>query len=74
MKINPNAELVLKKRYLEKNDKGEPIETGEGLFRRVADAIAAADGRYEDGEDTAALADEFYDMMTNLEFLPNSPH
>ncbi len=73
MKINPNAELVLKKRYLEKNDKGEPIETVEGLFRRVADAIAAADGRYEDGEDTAALADEFYDMMTNLEFLPNSP-
>lgn len=73
MKINENAKLVLQKRYLAKNDRGEVTETVEQLFHRVADAIAAADQIYDKKADVKALAEEFYDMMTNLEFLPNSP-
>lgn len=73
VKISENAKLVLEKRYLAKNDKGEHTETVEGLFRRVADAVASADRIYDKDADVKALSDEFYEMMTNLEFLPNSP-
>ena len=44
-----------------------------GLFRRVAAAVAAADRNYDENADTAALADSFYELMTSLRFLPNSP-
>lgn len=39
--ISDNARVVLDKRYLQKNDSGEIIETPEGMFRRVAKALAA---------------------------------
>ena len=73
MKITKNAELVLSRRYLVKDEAGKPTETVEGLFRRVADAIAEADIRYDDKADTKVVAEEFFRVMTNLEFLPNSP-
>ncbi|MGA9139929.1 MAG: adenosylcobalamin-dependent ribonucleoside-diphosphate reductase [Methanocella sp.] len=70
-KLTVNALEVLRKRYLLKNDKGEITETPSGMFRRVARAIAAADGLY--GGDAAGTAEVFYRMMSRLEFLPNSP-
>lgn len=73
MRLGKNAVAVLEKRYLMKDESGAPTETVEGLFRRVAAAIASADVAYNGGADTAALADRFYEMMTELEFLPNSP-
>lgn len=73
MKLTENALVVLERRYLEKDADGNQIETAEGLFRRVADAIAAGDKIYNPKANIEALSDEFYDMMTNLEFLPNSP-
>ncbi len=73
MKINKNAELVLERRYLAKDEHGDPMETVEGLFRRVADAIASADSHFDPKADVSAVSDRFYEMMTNLEFLPNSP-
>lgn len=71
MKISKNAMLVLEKRYIAKDKKGNPAETVEGLFRRVAKAIAQADANY--GGDTKQTEEVFYKLMTNLEFLPNSP-
>ncbi len=73
MKINRNAETVLEQRYLIRDEKGQPIETVEGLFRRVAKAIAAADRIHDKEADCGKTEQIFYDMMTNLEFLPNSP-
>lgn len=73
MKIGKNALMVLEKRYLIKDENGEPTEGVEQLFRRVADTIAAADAAYDPAADTQALADRFYQLMTDLEFLPNSP-
>lgn len=73
MKISNNAKLVLEKRYLMKNNNGEVIETVEELFHRVADTIAKADSFYDKNANIPSTSDEFYDMMTNLEFLPNSP-
>ena len=73
MKIGKNAITVLEKRYLKKDENGKNIETVEQMFRRVADAIAAADAAYDDKADVKKLSDRFYELMTNLEFLPNSP-
>ncbi|MEG2857965.1 MAG: ribonucleotide reductase N-terminal alpha domain-containing protein, partial [Clostridia bacterium] len=73
MNISENARTVLERRYLAKNENNEVTETVEGLFHRVADAIAAPDASYDKKADVAALSHRFYDMMVNLEFLPNSP-
>ena len=73
MQMNQNGRTVLERRYLVKDEHGKNIETVEGLFRRVADAIAEADRDFDPKADVEGLSDRFYDMMTNLEFLPNSP-
>lgn len=71
--IGKNALQVLEKRYLAKDAEGNHTEDVAGLFRRVAAAVAAADRNYDENADTAALADRFYELMTSLRFLPNSP-
>jgi len=73
MKITENAKLVLERRYLIKDEKGEVTETVEGLFQRVASSIAEADRNFDPDADVSARTEEFYEMLTNLEFLPNSP-
>lgn len=71
--IGKNALQVLEKRYLAKDAEGNHTEDVAGLFRRVAAAVAPADRNYDENADTAALADSFYELMTSLRFLPNSP-
>jgi len=71
LKLTVNSLEVLRKRYLLKNDSGEIIETPTQLFRRVAHAVANADRIYN--EDPQIAEDEFYAIMSKLEFLPNSP-
>lgn len=72
--LSGNALKVLEKRYLKKDEQGKVTETPEEMFRRVADAIAAADGTYaKSKEELHRLSDAFYRIMSELEFLPNSP-
>jgi ribonucleoside-diphosphate reductase alpha chain len=71
--LTDTALQVLEKRYLLRDNKGQVIETIEGLFRRVAKAIAAAELIYNSRANTQAIEDEFFKMMYSLEFLPNSP-
>lgn len=71
--LTSNAVKVLEKRYLVKDENGKVLETPEQLFRRVALTIAQADAKYDGSVDVQATADKFYQMMTRLEFLPNSP-
>jgi ribonucleoside-diphosphate reductase alpha chain len=72
--MTENAIKVLEKRYLAKDGKGTIIETPEGLFRRVAKAIAAPDQAFgATPEEVRETEDNFFDMMSNLEFMPNSP-
>ena len=73
MKLTENAIKVLEKRYLIKDKDGNPIETPEEMFRRVAKHVAAADKDYLSEEQLQKTEQEFFDMMVNLEFLPNSP-
>ncbi len=71
MELTRNAEEVLKRRYLLKNEKGEVTETPAQMFRRVARAIAKPEKRY--GGDAAEAEERFFSAMTGLDFLPNSP-
>jgi len=71
--LTKNALHVLERRYLKKDKNGQVIETPEEMFRRVAQAIASADLIYNPEADVKAREEEFYQLMTNLEFLPNSP-
>ena len=73
MKLSENAKVVLQRRYLNRDENNRVVETEEELFHRVAKAIAAADRTFDANADVDATEKEFYDMMTNLEFLPNSP-
>src|SRR5579864_4123604 len=72
--LSSNARTVLEKRYLVKNDKGKPVESPEDLFWRVASVVAEADRRYGASEGAVqAAAEEFYRLMTQRRFEPNSP-
>jgi ribonucleoside-diphosphate reductase alpha chain len=71
--INPNAAVVLERRYLRKDGQGQPRETVQELFWRVASVVAAQEAGYETGQDPQELARRFYDLMTSWTFLPNSP-
>lgn len=70
--VDQNGLLVLKKRYLIRDEKGNPIETPEGLFGRVASFIASAEDNHKSGR-RQEMADAFYQILSSLEFLPNSP-
>ena len=72
--LSVNAVKVLERRYLIKDENGKVIETPEELFWRVAKALAAPDLKYGVSTDEVEnTTREFYEMMANLEFIPNSP-
>jgi ribonucleoside-diphosphate reductase alpha chain len=74
MKLSDNAMAILERRYLARDDEGELLESPEDMFRRVARNIASAENRYgKDEGEVKAVEKRFYDMMTSLDFLPNSP-
>ena len=74
VKLTPNASVVLARRYL-KQANGQVIETAEDMLYRVACVVAGIElDKYgKSKKDTDALAKEYYTMMANLEFMPNSP-
>lgn len=71
LNFSTNALKVLEKRYLLKDEEGDSLETPEDLLRRVARAIASAEVNYNGNEQE--LEEKFYEMMKELEFMPNSP-
>ncbi|MHB1680536.1 MAG: ribonucleotide reductase N-terminal alpha domain-containing protein, partial [bacterium] len=72
--FSENAVTVLKKRYLAKDANGFIIENISGMFERVANNISEADYNYKASkEQVEKLKSDFYDEMSNLRFLPNSP-
>ncbi|HSW62675.1 MAG TPA: vitamin B12-dependent ribonucleotide reductase [Dissulfurispiraceae bacterium] len=74
LNLTQNALKVLEKRYLKRNEDGRVIETPQELFGRVARHVASADVTYgRTDAQIKRLEHEFYDLMTSLWFLPNSP-
>jgi ribonucleoside-diphosphate reductase alpha chain len=72
-RLSKNSITVLERRYLRRDQNGQVMETAADMFRRVAEAIAAADKKFNNDADTTALAQQFNAMMAKLEFIPNSP-
>ncbi len=73
LKLGINAIKVLERRYLLKDEDGNIIETPTGLFRRVAHTLASAETNFNPAADIESLERTFFEMMSNLEFLPNTP-
>ena len=72
--LNENALTVLKRRYLVKDEQGQPAESPEDLFWRVARMIAAPDGGYGTSPKAVeALAEAFFQVMATRIWMPNSP-
>jgi len=71
--LSPNAVVVLKRRYLKKDDNGEVTEKAQDMFRRVAETIAQVDRDYDPQAEVAATTRKFYELMAGLYFMPNSP-
>jgi Ribonucleotide reductase, alpha subunit len=69
VKLTDAAKLVLDKRYRWKDKDGNFVETYEEMFWRVAWNIAQA----ENEGYRLYWARQFYEIMANLDFLPNSP-
>ena len=71
LSLPENSMAVLRRRYLRRGPDGQPIETVEEMFRRVAHHVAAVEA--EHGGEVAATESAFYNLMTELRFFPNSP-
>ena len=72
--ITDNSLTVLQRRYLAKDPDGTVTEDAPGMFRRVALNLSQADLLY--GADEAQrqeTEDAFYDAISSLDLLPNSP-
>lgn len=75
MNLTDNARKILEKRYLIKKD-GIPIEKPEDMFQRVATFVAEVETSFNPKISKTKLKkieDKFYSLMTEFDFLPNSP-
>lgn len=71
--ISEHSHYLLKNRYLLKNDFGEITETPDELFKRVSKAVANAEYQWGLSENVLFWEKAFYECLSNLLFLPNSP-
>ena len=65
------ARTVLHRRYLRQDEAGEVVETPDELFHRIAANLARAEADF--GGDVETTETRFYEAMSGLDFLPNSP-
>ncbi|MEM3890737.1 MAG: vitamin B12-dependent ribonucleotide reductase [Nitrososphaerales archaeon] len=73
LKLPINAVTILAARYLRRDENRRLIETPRQLFMRVAKTVAEVDLLYNPSAKVEETTKEFFDMMVNFEFLPNSP-
>lgn len=73
MQLSENARRVLEARYLRRDAQGKISEAPYQLFARVAGAIAHAELLLGNWEQSALWEERFYQLLTSLDFLPNSP-
>jgi ribonucleoside-diphosphate reductase alpha chain len=71
--FRPIALRVLEERYLRRDPQGRVLETPEELFRRVARGVAAAEARYGGAKVVSRQSGAFYEALSSLKFLPNTP-
>jgi len=72
-KLTENAKKILKERYLKRDKEGNVVESPEEMFERVASAVAKVNEDYDDDRTAEEEEKEFFDALSNLDFIPNSP-
>lgn len=73
MELSENAMQVLRARYLRRDAERRVVETPEALFERVARSVSDAELHWGGARDAEEWEEDFVEMLTSLEFLPNSP-
>jgi ribonucleoside-diphosphate reductase alpha chain len=74
LKLPLNTILVLERRYLKKDEKGQTIESTAQMFKRIARSLAKVEKKYAKTDSQIAKYErKFYQTLTKLEFIPNSP-
>ena len=73
LNLTENALRVLEKRILARDSNGDVVETPEDMFHRVARSVASADLHYSTSAGDDATEEAFFEILSSLEFLPNSP-
>jgi ribonucleoside-diphosphate reductase alpha chain len=71
-RVEDVALTILEKRYLARDEAGGLAEDVEGMFRRVADHVSRHDQTISKARQRE-MADAYFQLMSELEFLPNSP-
>lgn len=71
--LTDHALRILEARYLLRDAGGQIVETPEELFRRVARGVAQAETRFGGGPPDQDWEQAFFESISSLEFLPNSP-
>lgn len=71
IELTANARQVLMRRYVRRGADGQPIESVEEMFWRVAWHVAKVEETWQG--DVMARAIEFYHLLTGKKFFPNSP-
>jgi ribonucleoside-diphosphate reductase alpha chain len=71
VELSENSRMVLSKRYVRKDAQGNPAESVEEMFWRVAYSIAEAEAEW--GGEPLEVARAFYAQLTSKRFFPNSP-
>ncbi|MEN6447899.1 MAG: adenosylcobalamin-dependent ribonucleoside-diphosphate reductase [Syntrophaceae bacterium] len=71
--LSENALRILKLRYLRKDREGTVVETPEEMLQRVAAHVAGAEVAFGGKSKGRDSADDYFRMMSSLDFLPNSP-
>jgi len=69
--LTDNARQVFVRRYTRRGADGEPIETAEETFWRVAYHVAKVEENWSG--DVFSTAQAFYNLLTDKKFFPNSP-
>lgn len=72
--LSDNAKYIAETRYSQKDEEGKPFEKVTDIFWRVAINVAKGDKNFgESDEKVMDLAKEFYSLMAEQKFLPNTP-
>jgi ribonucleoside-diphosphate reductase alpha chain len=69
--LTENARQVFLRRYVRRGADGKPVERIEETFWRVAYHVARVEESY--GGDVPSRAHQFYDLLSQKLFFPNSP-
>jgi ribonucleoside-diphosphate reductase alpha chain len=72
LKLSLNAAVVLRERYLLRDESGQVRESAAEMMERVARHVAAPEDAFERSS-SGRWAEAFAAMLKRLDFLPNSP-